>query len=57
MYEYKVLKAKNAKEAETLMNEMANDGWRVASTSYWSMWWIYLIITFEREKKNDVHSH
>ncbi len=48
MYEYKVKKAKNANEAEEIMNEMAKDGWRVVSTSYWTKWETCLVITFER---------
>ena len=34
-YEYKVIEAKNSKDAEQIMNEMANQGWRVISNTYW----------------------
>ncbi len=51
MYEYKVMEAKNYKEAEELMNKFAKEGWRVISNTYWMNWKAILIITFEREKK------
>ena len=51
MYEYKVVEAKNAKEAEKLMNEYAKDGWRVVSNTYWINFKAILIVTFEREVK------
>jgi len=50
-YEYKVVEAKGAKQAEEVMNEMAKDGWRVISSVYWMNVKAILIITFEREKK------
>lgn len=51
MYEYKVVEAKNSKEAERIMNDMAKDGWKVISNTYWVNFKAILIITFEREKK------
>ena len=50
MFEYKVIEAKNAKDAEKIMNQMAQDGWRVISSTYWMNFKAILIITFEREK-------
>ena len=49
MKEYKILKAKDETDAETLMNQMARDGWEVVSVTYWSYWRICLLITFVRE--------
>ena len=53
MKEYKVLKLGpgQVKDAEKIMNDMAAQGWEVVSTSYWSFWWISLLITFSREKE------
>ena len=51
MYEYKVVEAKNSKDAEQIMNNMAREGWRVISNTYWMNFKAILIITFEREKK------
>lgn len=51
MYEYKVVEAKNSKDAEQIMNNMAREGWRVISNTYWTNFKAILIITFEREKK------
>ena len=48
-YEYKVNEAKNSREAEIIMNQMANEGWRVISTILWSNMAIRIVITFERE--------
>lgn len=48
-YEYKVKEAKDAKQAEVIMNEMAKDGWRVISTIYWMNVKALIIITFEKE--------
>lgn len=48
MLEYKVLKT-SEKDAERVMNEMAREGWRVKCVTYWSYWWVHLLITFERE--------
>jgi len=48
MKEYKILKAKNAKEAERLMNEMSEQGWEVVTMTYWNAWTIHLLITFRR---------
>ncbi len=49
MYEYKVLEAKNSKEAENIINKMAKEGWRVISNTYWGNFKAILIVTFERE--------
>lgn len=51
MYEYKIVEAKNAKDAEIQMNKYAKEGWRVISNTYWMNFKAELIITFEREKK------
>ena len=48
MKEYKLIKT-TQKEAENTMNTMAAQGWRVVSVTYWSYWWVHLLITFERE--------
>jgi Domain of unknown function (DUF4177) len=48
MYEYKVVKAKNERDAEEKMNTYAKEGWRVISTALWSK----IIITFERKINN-----
>jgi hypothetical protein len=48
MKEYRVIKT-SQNEAEWVMNEMAHQGWRVVSVTYWSYWWISLLITFERD--------
>lgn len=50
-YEYKVIEAKNSKDAEKIMNKLATEGWRVISNTYWLNFKAILIITFEREKK------
>ncbi|MBU3102978.1 DUF4177 domain-containing protein [Clostridium gasigenes] len=50
MKEYKVIDAKNTKKAEVIMNEMAQQGWRVISTAVWTNFQILLTITFERDK-------
>ena len=50
MYEYKVVQAKNYKHAEEVMNQMASEGWRVVSTTFWTNLVVSIIITFEREK-------
>lgn len=34
MKQYKVIEAKNSKEAELIMNEMTQDGWKVISNTY-----------------------
>ena len=52
MKEYKVVEAKNAKDAENIMNEYAAEGWRVISNTYWVNFKAILIITFERDKND-----
>ena len=49
MKEYKMIKC-SQREAEDIMNEMADRGWRVVCVTYWAYWWIHLLITFERER-------
>lgn len=53
MFEYKVMEARNHKEAEEVMNTHAKEGWRVISNTYWSSFKVVLIITFEREVITD----
>ncbi len=48
MKEYRVIKA-SEKDAEWIMNQMARDGWAVKQVTYWSYWWIHILITFERD--------
>ena len=49
MREYRMIKC-GEKDAERVMNEMAREGWRVVSVTYWSYWWVHLMVTFERER-------
>lgn len=49
MKEYKQIKC-GQREAEQIMNDMAERGWRVVSVTCWSCWWVHLLITFERDK-------
>ena len=51
MFEYKVITAKNPKKAASIMNEMAQFGWRVVNVTSWTNFTISLVITFEREKE------
>ena len=44
MKEYKVIETKK-NQAETIMNEMAAQGWEVVSMTYWNAWKISLLIT------------
>ena len=48
MKEYRVIKV-SEKEAEAVMNRMARDGWKVTAVTYWSYWWVHLLVTFERD--------
>lgn len=48
IFEYKVVEAKNPKDAEVLMNKYSKEGWRVISNTYWLNFKAILIITFER---------
>ena len=50
MKEYRVVKT-TEKEAEFVMNDMARQGWEVADVTYWSYWWVHLLITFVRETR------
>lgn len=48
--EYKILKAVDLEQAEAVMNDMAQAGWKVAGTTTWSpLSQYYFIITLERE--------
>ena len=49
MKEYKQIKC-GQREAEQIMNDMAERGWRVVSVTYWAYWWVHLLITFERDR-------
>lgn len=49
MKEYKMVKC-TEHNAERTMNELAEQGWRVVSVTYWSYWWVHLLITFERDR-------
>ena len=49
MKEYKVVRAKE-KQAETVMNDMARDGWEVVAVTYWAVSMYYVLITFVRER-------
>lgn len=50
MYEYKVIKS-SVNSAETEMNKLAKEGWRVVAVSPNVAMGMGLIITLEREKK------
>ena len=49
MKEYKVIETKK-NQAETIMNEMAAQGWEVVSMTYCNAWKISLLITFSKDK-------
>ena len=51
MKEYKMIKT-TEKDAEWIMNSMAAEGWTVKCVTYWSYWWVHLMITFERDRNN-----
>lgn len=38
-------------DAEMVMNWMAEQGWEVTATSYWTSWSQMLLITFEKERE------
>ena len=48
MKEYRLIKTTQG-DAEETMNTMAAQGWKVVGVTYWSYWWVHLLITFERE--------
>ena len=50
MYEYKV-EIYKVKEAESAMNQMAKDGWRVVTVSPNMAMGYGVVVTFEREKQ------
>ena len=51
MKEYKVLTVKTPEEAETMMNEMARQGWTVKAMTYWETTGMLrrLLVTVERD--------
>jgi len=50
MKEYKILKAGTLEQAEQIMNDMAQAGWRVVGTTGWHpMINYHFVITFERD--------
>ena len=51
MKEYKVIESSKS-EAELNMNVMAAQGWTLHSVTYWNMWGICLLLTFERERRD-----
>lgn len=52
MKEYKVLGAKDIKQAEEKMNEMAREGWEVVDVSFYYGLKITVMITFARDKQS-----
>ncbi len=50
MKEYKLIEAKR-NDAEMVMNWMAEQGWEVIATSYWTSWSQTLLITFAKERE------
>lgn len=55
MKEYKVIEAHSPKEAETMMNALAKEGWRVVSTEMWQYWTTRFVVTLEREIEQDYY--
>ena len=52
MKEYKILTADSLEQAEQVMNDMAQVGWRVVGTTVWSPWGKYqFVITLERDAR------
>ena len=50
--EYKILTADSLEQAEQVMNDMAQVGWRVVGTTVWSPWGGYqFVITLERDAR------
>lgn len=49
MKKYKVIEAKDSKEAEELMNTFSQDGWEVLTVTYWQKINYRLVITFVKE--------
>ena len=54
MKEYRVIEA-DKKNAEEIMNDMAQNGWEVVDVTYWTKWDVCLLITFVRERRNDLY--
>ena len=53
MMEYKILTADNPEQAEQVMNDMAQAGWRVVGTTAWQpRFQVKFVFTLERESKN-----
>ena len=53
MYEYKILTADSLEQAERVMNDMAQVGWRVVGTTRWNPFLAtyQFVITLERIKE------
>ena len=52
MKEYKILTANSLEQAEQVMNDMAQVGWRVVGTTVWSPWGGHqFVITLERDAR------
>jgi hypothetical protein len=51
MFEYKVFDAKSASIAQTKINELAKQGWRVISVIPWAYATTMIVVTMEREIK------
>ena len=50
--EYKILTADSLEQAEQVMNDMAQVGWRVVGTTAWSPWGGHqFVITLERDAR------
>ncbi len=50
--EYKILTADSLEQAEQVMNDMAQVGWRVVGTTVWSPWGGHqFVITLERDAR------
>ena len=54
MKEYRVIEA-DKKNAEEIMNDMAQNGWEVFAVTYWNKWDVCLLITFVRERRDDLY--
>lgn len=47
-YRYKVMQTKPG-DAEDIMNQYADDGYEVVSTTYWFNFKVCMVITFKKE--------
>ncbi len=48
MKQYMMIETRK-RDAQTLMNNMAAEGWEVVTVTHWICWRISLLITFVRE--------